>query len=211
MEAEYWDTTVDLRAATKQVERHEKEVHRLRLQLQESGLGAVAWSQPDERDSVDDPETFEELLLRIGEHTHLVWSGKEEVTLELDIHDPAVGWTGKTWGILRALDDYARTSTAGIFSGSLEMYLQSPPPGCATYSVNRYARDESDDVKTSEKFRRPRIQPGPDGGDVFMGAHFKIAQYGTVSPRLHLHDAVAEDGKVYVGYIGPHLPLRTGG
>lgn len=44
-----------------------------------------------------------------------------------------------------------------------------------------------------------------------MGAHFKIAKYGTVSPRLHLHDAVAEDGRVYVGYIGPHLPLRTGG
>ena len=45
-------------------------------------------------------------------------------------------------------------------------------------------------------------------GSVFMGAHFKIAQSGLVSPRLHYYDATGIDGNVYVGYIGPHLPTK---
>ncbi|MFT4011701.1 MAG: hypothetical protein QM655_16845 [Nocardioidaceae bacterium] len=39
-----------------------------------------------------------------------------------------------------------------------------------------------------------------------MGAHFKIAQFGMVSPRPHYSDATDLDGNVYVGYIGRHLP-----
>ncbi|SMF05087.1 hypothetical protein L603_001600000240 [Cellulosimicrobium cellulans J34] len=45
-------------------------------------------------------------------------------------------------------------------------------------------------------------------GSVFMGAHFKIAQSGTIWPRMHYHDAVDVDGHIYVGYLGPHLPTQ---
>jgi hypothetical protein len=42
---------------------------------------------------------------------------------------------------------------------------------------------------------------------IFMGAHFKIALSATISPRIHYYDDTARTGVVYVGYIGPHLPL----
>lgn len=211
MAAEYWLTTTDLHDTVRQLERSQKEVNRLRIQLQEADRGEIAWSQPAEPSPVEDPESFEDLLARFDEHDRLVWTGQSETTLELDSHDPAVGWAVKTWAALRALNDYARVRASDEFPGSIDMYLQNTPSGCAPYSANMFARDENDDVKNTDKFRRPRTLPGPGGAEVFMGAHFKIAKYGTISPRLHLHDAVMEDGQVYVGYIGPHLPLRTGG
>jgi hypothetical protein len=41
-----------------------------------------------------------------------------------------------------------------------------------------------------------------------MASHFKIAQSGMISPRLHYIDDTAKTGKVYVGYIGRHLPTK---
>ena len=41
---------------------------------------------------------------------------------------------------------------------------------------------------------------------VFMGAHFKIARKGLISPRMHYYDDTGQSGKIYVGYIGKHLP-----
>jgi hypothetical protein len=46
-------------------------------------------------------------------------------------------------------------------------------------------------------------------GSAFMGAHFKIAQSATISPRVHYLDATTRTKVVYVGYVGPHLPLST--
>ncbi len=42
-----------------------------------------------------------------------------------------------------------------------------------------------------------------------MGAHFKIAQSTTVSPRLDYLDATATAGVIYIGYLGPHLPTAA--
>jgi hypothetical protein len=38
-----------------------------------------------------------------------------------------------------------------------------------------------------------------------MWAHVKIDNRDP-APRLHFHDDTRGSGKVYVGYIGPHLP-----
>jgi hypothetical protein len=45
-------------------------------------------------------------------------------------------------------------------------------------------------------------------GEVFMDAHFKIAQFRLISPRMHYYDDNSRSGKVYVGYIGCHLPTK---
>jgi hypothetical protein len=78
--------------------------------------------------------------------------------------------------------------------------------------VGRYARDESEDVRNNARLSAARMFTVPEevepGGEVFMGAHFRIAKAGMVSPRMHYFDATAIDGKVYVGYIGPHLPTK---
>lgn len=152
MGAEYWLATAELQTTTKQLERSEKEVQRLRIQLQEAGRGELAWGQPAEPGLAEDPESFEELLTRFGEHERLIWTGKSETTLELDAHDPATVWAVKTWTVLRALNSYAQVCVSGAFSGSNDMYLQNTPPGCASYSSNMFARDENDDVKNTDRF-----------------------------------------------------------
>jgi hypothetical protein len=38
-----------------------------------------------------------------------------------------------------------------------------------------------------------------------MGAHFKIAQFAGISPRLHYYNDVRGTGRLYIGYIGRHL------
>ncbi len=44
------------------------------------------------------------------------------------------------------------------------------------------------------------------GGRVFMSEHLKLGQYRSVAPRLHFFHDGRNTGKVYVGYIGRHLP-----
>jgi hypothetical protein len=64
-------------------------------------------------------------------------------------------------------------------------------------------------VRTSPKLAALRVFPVPPAVDptrqIFMEAHFKIAQSGIVSPRLHYYNDVRGSGQVYVGYIGTHL------
>ena len=39
-----------------------------------------------------------------------------------------------------------------------------------------------------------------------MPAHIKVVKRGWPCPRLHFHDDTARTGKIYVGYLGEHLP-----
>ncbi|WP_278186534.1 hypothetical protein [Streptomyces laculatispora] len=38
-----------------------------------------------------------------------------------------------------------------------------------------------------------------------MQAHLKIGRGNTVAPRLHFYADGPQSGKVFVGYLGPHL------
>jgi hypothetical protein len=73
------------------------------------------------------------------------------------------------------------------------------------------ARDESETVRNNVRWRRQRefsVPPEIDAsGGVFMGAHVRIgaSAAGQISPRLYFHDATAQTGAVYVGYLGRHL------
>lgn len=92
----------------------------------------------------------------------------------------------------------------------MHAYLSQTPPGHPGYSAGAHASQESESVEQSTRFRTLREQPVPHAvcaaEKVFMGAHFKIAKKGTISPRMHYFDDTANTGKVYVGYIGRHLP-----
>lgn len=158
------------------------------------------------------PADYEELLTRVGDFEYLVFTGDQMITLSLDQYDPLGVWAGKTWKILCALDDYARAKIEGRCAADVEGYLRNVPKGCRGYSVNKHAPTESEDVQRNPKFRGARTLPVPrsvrDGERIEMMAHFKIAQSGLVSPRLHYFDDTMRSGKVYVGYIGPHLRTK---
>lgn len=191
----------------------ERRLRHVRTQLIVAGHGDVAWTEPeiDVRDIR--PDTFVDLLERLAELEHVTFTGDGGVTLDLDKHGNSRSWAGKTWDALLALDDYARISLAEGFAGDVSAYLADTPAGCRSFSGNRHAATESGEVQRRPQLRAPRELPVPAGIDpaecAFMGAHFKIAQSATTSPRLHYLDATARTQVIYVGYIGPHLPLST--
>ena len=190
----------------------ERSVHALRMRLQAAERYEEAWADPSEVEiGAEPPESFGQLLDRFAELPALVWTGDDGPTELLDVRDPLGRWARKAWAALQALQDYAVERSAGRCF-NVEGYLSTTPTGLHGYPANRHARDESDDVKQNPKYREPRLLPVPRSVEptesVFMGAHFKIAQSGMISPRMHYYDAVDIDGHVYIGYLGPHLPTQ---
>jgi hypothetical protein len=188
----------------------ERQLRHVRKQLIVAGRADVAWTEPDLDIRDIRPDTFIDLLERLEELAHVTFTGDDGITLDLDKHGNSRSWAGKTWDALLALDDYARISLTEGFAGDVTAYLADTPAACRTFSSNRHAFTESGEVQRNPQLRAlpvpAEIEPA---GRAFMGAHFKIAQSATISPRLHYLDATARTQVIYVGYIGPHLPLST--
>jgi hypothetical protein len=158
------------------------------------------------------PGSFGELLERLDEHvlSCVIFTGDPKNALELDDFDPLGTWAAKSWDVLRVLDGYAAARRRGEFSKGVHAYLAHTPPGRPGYSPGAHSTQESEPVERSPKLRKLRVFPVPrdihPDGVIFMDAHFKIARKGLLSPRIHYHDDASRTGKIYVGYIGKHLP-----
>lgn len=192
--------------------RAEDTARKLRRLLVADGRADEAWSEETVTVDDDRPDSFDDLLDRVDKLTHVEFTGDPEQTRQLDERDPLGTWANKCWDALLALDDYATAVAEGRFSGGVDAYLRNVPSGCHGFSANRHARDESDTVKNNSAFARHRRLPVPpevsEDGEVFMGAHFKITQSRMLSPRMHYHDDTARSGRIYIGYIGRHLPTQ---
>ncbi|GAA3355948.1 hypothetical protein [Saccharopolyspora gregorii] len=188
----------------------EARVRHLQSRLHDAGQYADAWSQPEPEAPA--PSSLSVLLKQVDTLERVEFTWNEEDIFKLAEHDRMDSWAAKVWNALLALQDYARVVADGEHPSGVEGYLNNLPAGCRGYPANRHARDESEDVRTNRKFWSRRMFPVPNSldpdGQVFMGAHFKIANSRMVSPRMHYYDATARDGKVYVGYLGRHLPTQ---
>ena len=158
------------------------------------------------------PGSFAELLERLDERmlSRVAFTGNPKNALELDDFDPLGTWAARTWDMLRVLDGYAAARHRGDFSKGVHAYLVHTPPGQPGFAPGAHAAQESDFVEHSPKLGKMRVLPVPEAvssdGAVFMGAHFKIARRGLVSPRMYYYDDAGQTEKIYVGYIGKHLP-----
>ena len=158
------------------------------------------------------PGSFAELLERLDEHVLacIIFTGDPKNTLELDDFDPLGTWAAKSWDVLRVLDGYAAARRRGELSKGVHAYLGHTPPGRPGYPPGAHSAQESEPVERSPKLRKLRVFPVPRDihpeGAIFMGAHFKIARKGLVSPRIYYHYDASQTGMIYVGYIGKHLP-----
>lgn len=190
----------------------ENELRRLRLLLLQTEQASAVYVAPAGAVESEPPGSFVDLLASVSDLPGIEFTGDESVTVRLDVHDPLGLWANKTWTILQALSDYAQASLDGRCDRDVHGYLLNLPAGCRGYSANKHATNESEDVQNNTHFSGARIFSVPNGvepaGRVAMMAHFKIAQSGLISPRLHYYDDVRRSGKVYVGYIGPHLPTK---
>ena len=126
-------------------------------------------------------------------------------TTRLDREAKAGNWGDRAWAILATLNAYANDPNRGAFYDWLRAH---PNPRIAP---NAFSLTESDTVTGSGKFRDARTFPIPThihpDGKVFMQAHARVDAGGRgLAPRLYFYDATNTDGKVYIGYLGPHLP-----
>lgn len=188
------------------------QVRHLQKLLSASGRAADAWASPEVDEGASRPDDYEGLLEKINGLSRVAFTGAEASVRELDRHDKAGIWAGRIWDAFCALEDYALVTIEGRCERDVHGYLEHTPDGCHAFSANRHARDESEDVRNNPRYRQARMFAVPslvsDDQCIFMGAHFKIATFGLVSPRMHYYDDVRRSEKIYVGYIGKHLPTK---
>ncbi|MFG2847957.1 hypothetical protein ACGF12_33030 [Kitasatospora sp. NPDC048296] len=158
---------------------------------------------------VGKPETFTDLMARLGEFPLLTFTGDQKAALALDgLQCAGAGWARLAWDGLTALQEYAEAAVRGAAGGDFKQWCEHTPDGCHRFPPRKAVRGESRTVFSHTKWKRERMLPVPEHVDAsrraFMGAHLRIGG-GRTAPRLHYLDDCSGSGRIYVGYIGLHL------
>ncbi|MEV5170254.1 hypothetical protein AB0L10_03980 [Streptomyces flaveolus] len=189
------------------VQESQRLIRFLREQLQEAGRFTVAHT-PSVTADIAYPTTFAELLDRLGELPGIAFTGNRKTTRALDSQS-VDNWLRVAWDGLLALEHFARSSAEGTTSGDFLSWCKSDGSSAFPFPAAKVAMRESDTVARKAKLRAERMLPVPEAvhpdGQVFMQAHLRIGGGNTIAPRLHFYDDCPRSGKVYVGYLGPHL------
>ncbi|GAB2644639.1 hypothetical protein GCM10027270_35400 [Nocardioides ginkgobilobae] len=206
------DLQLDATETSAALETAERRARWLEKRLRE--MGDAALGEDDELPAA--PPSVADALELAREHlTHVVIGDTDQTAAELDLHAASQMFAIKTWQALIALNDYAQARSRGEFQGSFMAWCQSPPGGRSAISANSVAPGESQTVDQSPALRSVRVFTVPtsvnESGEVYMAAHIRISKRAAPAPRLHFHDDSAKSGKVYVGYLGAHLPTARFG
>lgn len=185
----------------------------LRRQLAEAKrIDAFTDMPPPER---GDFASWDEMLAMAEELLPYVVVGPEvrDAAAKLSSAPSAGAWIDKAWKILSTLNNYgAAYKEYGDRKelASVATFLRWPDADREISAMAHRPR-ESATVSGVEELRAARMFPVPhsvsSNGLGFMAEHFVIAQTAGLAPRLHFLDATRIDGRVHVGYIGPHLPI----
>ncbi|MEV0795480.1 hypothetical protein [Kribbella sp. NPDC050459] len=232
-ERELLDQLLD--AAQKELDQTSHEVRMLRAELEDLQLEATesveAADQAERRSrwlarclhdaghpgvGTDDtlptaPPSLAEVLVLAREKLHYLHIGSTDTNAaELDLHGNAQLYAIKAWSALIALNAYACARAEGRFASSFYAWCQQTPAGEPAISANAVALVESETVESNPVLHGARVFAVPKqvdpSGRIFMPAHIKVVKRGAPCPRLHFHDDSGGTGKVYVGYLGEHLP-----
>lgn len=156
------------------------------------------------------PTTFEDLVFAIPSIPFVEFTGSLDPVQVLDAQPGTISGIYRCWEALRALSDYARLKSEEKFNGSFYQYLQSDKHSGYQVSSGYFAHNESESVQNDPNLRAKRLFPVPvdhfSDGSAFMFAHAKLITGSSNSPRMHYLDDTAGTHKIFVGYIGAHLP-----
>lgn len=191
----------------------EEESFWLRRQLQ----GVQEWTLasaklPSEEEPVI-PDSFDEVVDRISEFesSAIVFTGDKSTTRRLSDLDGSGKLARAAWECLLVLKSYIAARQCGDHDGNVHHYLEATPPGYRGYLPKKHASTESG--ATIAQFGHLRSFSVPiectAEGAVTMLAHFKLGKVGMQSPRLHYFNDYSNTGRIYIGYIGPHLRTVT--
>lgn len=160
-------------------------------------------------DAYPRPVSFADVLDRLTALPDLIFTGNPKTARELDVQTAAAGWAEMAWDGLLALQDFARAAAGGGAKGNFRIWCADPPHGSHTFPPRKVIMKESDTVANNTRWRAERTFTVPavvdPRGRIYMEAHLRIGGGNTVSPRLHFHDDCPRTGRIYIGYIGPHL------
>ena len=205
-QAELADLRIDFSSAERDLAHFRAELAKLDRE------GTATWVR--EKTATDDPpDSFDNLIERIAEFDCIVFTGDAKIAVSLDEHN-LFDWAIRTCDALRALNDYCQQRSSGQISCSVDDYIAKLPNERGGLTPGNHAKGETRATQDHPKYGPARTFSVPDAvdpkGAVFMGAHVRIAKYSGISPRMHYYNDAAGTGKIYVGYIGPHLPnFRT--
>jgi outer membrane murein-binding lipoprotein Lpp len=216
--AETADLGEELDSAREQLRAARYEARWLREQAREAGLfrlaAAPAPSDPQSRP----PVSVRELLERITDDSvlpHLYFTIEDATVYELSDSRKESLWVTRAWEALLALNDYARYQFDNPGTGlGFHSYLRETPDGYQVIPIKRLASQESDHVRNRGKLNDKRLFRVPEevepSGRVPMYAHIKLdIEYG-ICPRLYFypHLGPGTTNRVYIGYLGRHLPVQ---
>lgn len=173
-------------------------------------LGEVPTVQSDFDDDWRPDSSAEALLAAHELLPFLVISATDDGCKALDEQQKRGIWGKKIWMALRALNEYCGAKADGRFSGDLSKYREDPPVG-AIPLLYEYAGKESEPTTNNPTLRAMRTFGVPNSvassGKVYMEQHVKIDRGGQSAPRIHLYDdSGGPSQRIYIGYVGPHLP-----
>ncbi|MFD6099478.1 hypothetical protein ACFVWN_29475 [Nocardiopsis flavescens] len=194
------------------------EVRWLREQAREAGLFQLSAAPAPRDPSRRPPYSVSELLERITDDTalpHLFFTIEDQTVYELSDSRKETLWVTRAWEALLALNDYARYQFDNPDRGlGFHSYLKENPDGYRVIPVKRLASQESDHVRNRGKLNEKRFFRVPEdvhpAGRVPMYAHIKLdIEYG-ICPRLYFYPDLGPGttNRVYIGYLGRHLPVQ---
>ncbi|MCX5274389.1 hypothetical protein [Streptomyces virginiae] len=189
------------------VQESQRLIRFLRERLEATGDFTTAYSVADSP-TITYPGTFANLLDRLDELPYISFTGNAKTTQKLDSQS-VDNWLNVAWDGLLALNHFAEASANGKASGDFLSWCKSEASGDFPFPAAKVAMRESDTVTQKSKLSSERMLPVPTtvdaDGVVYMQAHLKIGGGNTIAPRLHFYEDGPQSGKVYVGYLGPHL------
>ncbi len=204
---------LELAEAEKETGRLGREVQRLRLELSKANLGAEAYAE-EAAAEWEVPEDLSELALRLlPDSGHPVtefvqFTGDLASVEEVQQRDQGGLYVQRCWDFARVLHDFAKRKVARTFIGNVHTYLMNDDHDGMRVGAKNHAASES--RTTIDQWGKARIFPVPPEVEPSersqMLAHFKVSQENTFAPRMHYLDDTDHTGKIYVGYIGRHLP-----
>lgn len=161
------------------------------------------------------PNDFDELVGRLDDLADkgVIFTGNRKAIPDLDEFDTLNRAVKLAWEALLVLVDYVRSRVDGKCDQGVKQYLENTPQGYRAVAPNKFAEKETTATMNAQGSTRlfPVSLEVSTNGSAFMEAHFKLGKLGRITPRMHYVDFWPSHGRIYVGYIGPHLPTATDG
>lgn len=202
---------LELEEASKEIGRLEGSRSYLKSLLAEMKVYSLSDSEATSSIWDIEPLSFEEILEAIQLTDALKFTGKFSFVAQLDSQPNIGAGLTRGWNGLRALNAYAISKRDGKFQGGFFDYLLDETHSGFKVPFNYFAAKESESVRANPALYQSRVFRVPEevrtDGTAYMEAHLKVMTNHALAPRMHFLDDTSNTGQIWIGYLGPHLPL----